>query len=86
MRESIEGCVIVAVLLNALEKAGLRSNKKWVWVGTALGIIGTVIVGAILIAIYYAVAAKLPNSGKAAFEGVLAIIACTVLTIISLKF
>jgi FTR1 family protein len=86
VREAIEGCIIVAVLLNALHKSGQNHLKKWVWFGAIISTLGFVVVGGILIAIFETVGKNIPQEGKALFEGVLAVVACIILTIISLKF
>ena len=51
-REAMEGCVIVAVLLNVLHKAGQDHMKKWVWFGAITSTVAFLGVGAILIAIF----------------------------------
>mmetsp|Transcript_27282 Transcript_27282/g.43804 ORF Transcript_27282/g.43804 Transcript_27282/m.43804 type:complete len:490 (-) Transcript_27282:71-1540(-) len=86
VRESMEGCVIAAVLLNALHKSGQFHMKKWVWFGVLLGSVSFLVVGAVALIIFYAVGKAIPQQGKAAFEGILAILACFILTKISLKF
>jgi high-affinity iron transporter len=86
VRESIEGCVIVAVLLNALHKSGQHHMKKWVWFGVIVGTVSFMIAGAVCLIIFYAIGEAMPQQGKAAFEGVLALVACAILTQISFKF
>lgn len=86
IREAIEGCIIVAVLLNALHKSGQNHLKKWVWFGTIISVVAFVIAGGICIAIFETVGKNMPPAGKASFEGVLAVFACVILTVISLKF
>merc|ERR1711990_192672 len=85
-REAMEGCVIVAVLLNVLHKAGQDHMKKWVWFGAITSTVAFLGVGAILIAIFWLGKKGISNAGRAAFEGVLAAFACTILTYISFKF
>jgi len=82
----MEGCVIAAVLLNALHKSGQGHMKKWVWFGVILGCASFLIVGAVCLVIFYSVGKAMPSQGKAAFEGVLALLACAILTKISFKF
>jgi len=60
--------------------------KKWVWFGVIVGTAAFFIIGAILLIIFYSVGKAIPGAAKAAFEGVLAIIACYILTAISFKF
>ena len=86
VREALEGCIIVAVLLNALHKSGQNHMKRWVWFGVIVSTVAFVVAGAIILTIFYTVGRNLPGPAKAAFEGVLAVIACVVLTHISLKF
>lgn len=82
----MEGCVIAAVLLNALHKSGQGHMKKWVWFGVILGCASFLIVGAVCLVIFYSVGKAMPAQGRAAFEGVLALLACAILTKISFKF
>lgn len=86
VRESIEGCVIAAVLLNACHKSGQLHMKPWVWFGVIVGTVSFLVAGAICLIIFYAIRENMPGAGKAAFEGVLAVLACCILTHISLKF
>merc|ERR1712216_773867 len=85
-REAMEGCVIVAVLLNVLHKAGQDHMKKWVWFGAITSTVAFLGVGAIFIAIFWLGKKSISNAGRAAFEGILAAFACTILTYISFKF
>jgi len=86
VRESIEGCVIAAVLLNACHKSGQTHMKAWVWFGVIVGCVSFLVAGAICLIVFYSIRKNIPGAGKAAFEGVLAVLACCVLTHISLKF
>ena len=86
VRESIEGCVIAAVLLNACHKSGQNHMKAWVWFGIIVGCVSFLVAGAIALIVFYSIRKNMPGAGKAAFEGVLAVLACCVLTHISLKF
>lgn len=86
VRESMEGCVIAAVLLNALHKSGQYHMKKWVWFGVMLGTVAFVIIGAIFLIIFYTLNRAMPGQARAAFEGIFAMLACGVLTLISFKF
>jgi len=86
VRESIEGCVIAAVLLNACHKSGQLHMKVWVWFGIIVGCVSFLVAGAICLIVFYSIRKNMPGAGKAAFEGVLAVLACCVLTHISLKF
>jgi FTR1 family protein len=86
VRESIEGCVIAAVLLNACHKSGQTHMKAWVWFGVIVGCVSFLVAGAICLIVFYSIRKNMPGAGKAAFEGVLAVLACCVLTHISLKF
>lgn len=86
VRESMEGCVIAAVLLNALHKSGQYHMKKWVWFGVMLGTFAFVIIGAICLIIFYTLNRAMPGQARAAFEGIFAMLACGVLTLISFKF
>jgi FTR1 family protein len=86
VRESIEGCVIAAVLLNACHKSGQLQMKVWVWFGIIVGCVSFLVAGAICLIVFYSIRKNMPGAGKAAFEGVLAVLACCVLTHISLKF
>ena len=71
-RESVEGTVIVAVLLNMLFKANLPHMKKWVWVGAFIGTGAFALLGAIAIIVWYQIKKTVPTAHRAAFEGVFA--------------
>jgi len=86
VRESIEGCVIAAVLLNACHKSGQHHMKPWVWFGVIVGTVSFLVAGAVCLIVWYSIRRNMPGAGKAAFEGVLAVLACGVLTHISFKF
>jgi FTR1 family protein len=85
-RECVEGCVIVSVLLNMLHKAGMHESKKWVWIGTTIALLLTVFFGSICIIVWYTIQRNMPNDGRAAFEGALATVACSVLSLMGFKF
>ena len=52
IREAIEGCIIVPVLLKALHKSGQKLLRKWVWFGTIGSTIAFVVACGICIAIF----------------------------------
>ena len=85
-RESVEGTVIVAVLLNMLFKANLPHMKKWVWVGAFIGTGAFALLGVIAIIVWYQIKKTVPTAHRAAFEGVFAALACFILTLMAFKF
>ncbi len=74
------------MLLNACHKSGQTHMKAWVWFGVIVGCVSFLVAGAICLIVFYSIRKNIPRAGKAAFEGVLAVLACCVLTHISLKF
>ena len=86
VRESMEGCVITAVLLNALHKSGQYHMKKWVWFGVLVGTTSFLIIGAVCLIIFYTLNRAMPPQVRAGFEGIFALLACAILTHISFKF
>ncbi|EKX51825.1 hypothetical protein GUITHDRAFT_102436 [Guillardia theta CCMP2712] len=85
-RESLEGCVIISLLLNMLDKTGLHELKRWVWFGACSGIAGFIVVGAILISVFYAIKSSVPEHFMYVFEGILALFASFILAALGLGF
>mmetsp|Transcript_25415 Transcript_25415/g.57248 ORF Transcript_25415/g.57248 Transcript_25415/m.57248 type:complete len:414 (-) Transcript_25415:942-2183(-) len=85
-RESLEGCVIISLLLNMLDKTGLQELKRWVWFGAGSGVVGFVLVGAILISVFYAIKSSVPEHFMYVFEGILALFASFILAALGLGF
>ena len=51
-----------------------------------VGCVSFLVAGAVCLIVFYSIRKIMPGAGKAAFEGVLTVMACAVLTHISLKF
>ncbi|MBI4163602.1 MAG: FTR1 family protein [Candidatus Aenigmarchaeota archaeon] len=75
-REGLEAALIIAILIAYLSKTNKSEFKKYVWGGTALAVILSVIVGAILVFTL----GELTGIVEQLFEGVAALLATIVLT------
>jgi len=52
-RETLEAAVLVAVLIQYLDRAGQPQLKKQVWAGAAVGGVVSLAIGVVILAIYY---------------------------------
>jgi high-affinity iron transporter len=76
LREGLEAALIIGIILAYLAKTGNRQGFKPIWIGTALGILASLIAGAII----YFTAGELQGSAEQIFEGTAMFIAVGVLT------
>jgi len=90
-RETSECCVILAVLLSMINKLVPEDSphlkkklRKQVWMGTAAGLIVTITLGAIFVAVFYTIAANLWTSSEAIWEGVFSLLAAIVTLLMGL--
>ncbi|KAK4460604.1 iron permease FTR1/Fip1/EfeU [Cladorrhinum samala] len=88
-RESLETVIIVSVLLAFLKQtlsvrhpAIHKKLVRQIWLGTALGVLLSLIVGAALIAVFYTLGADHWQSSEANYEGAFALIASVIITIV----
>lgn len=82
--------MIIAVLLQILNKLKMPMLKKWVWVGAISGIAIAIVIGVIFIVIFYVLGNQV-FSGNAAsiFKGCICWVACLLITMVAfhmLKF
>ncbi|KAK3985593.1 iron permease FTR1/Fip1/EfeU, partial [Cladorrhinum sp. PSN332] len=88
-REALETVIIVSVLLAFLKQtlathhpATHKKLVRQVWLGTALGILLSLIVGAALIAVFYTLGTNHWESSELNYEGSFALIASVIITIV----
>jgi high-affinity iron transporter len=80
LRETLEASVIIAVLLQCMNRTYPRL-KRQVWAGAAAGIGLSLAFGAIFAGVYYAAKTMLfSGSAKAIFQGCISYIACILIT------
>lgn len=80
LRETLEASVIIAVLLQCMNRTYPRL-KRQVWAGAAAGILLSLAFGAIFAGVYYAAKTMLfSGSAKAIFQGCISYIACILIT------
>lgn len=75
-REALEAALIIAILTGYLGKIGRRELNKYLYVGTGLAILVSLLLGWGVIAVY----GSLPKSAERLFEGAASITATAVLT------
>ena len=76
LREGLEAALIVGIVLSVLRKLGQPSRGRWVWLGTSVAIVVSLIAGLALNALGLAFEGR----GEEIFEGVAMILAAIVLT------
>ncbi|TCD54182.1 FTR1 family iron permease [Alloscardovia theropitheci] len=74
LREGLEAILVIAAIIAYLVKAGQRKSIKFIYVGSALGIVASAIMAALLILVFQAA-----GSHQEVFEGVTALIAMVML-------
>lgn len=80
LRETLEASVIIAVLLQCMNRTCPRL-KKHVWWGAITGIALSIVAGGVFAAVYYLAQAKLfQGNGKLIFQGVISYVACILIT------
>ncbi|KAH6613328.1 iron permease FTR1 family-domain-containing protein [Chaetomium tenue] len=87
-REALETVIIVSVLL-AFLKQTLENDKalhkrlvRQIWLGTALGLLLTLIVAAALIAVFYTAGASTWEASELRFEGAFSLVACVIISVV----
>lgn len=76
LREGLEAALIVGIMLAYLSRTGNRSGARQVWLGTALAVFVSLLVGAVI----YIVAGELKGTAEEIFEGSTTLLAAGVLT------
>ncbi|KAK4155053.1 iron permease FTR1/Fip1/EfeU [Chaetomidium leptoderma] len=87
-REALETVIIVSVLL-AFLKQTLENDKalhkrlvRQIWLGTALGLLVTLIIAAALIAVFYTAGANTWEASELRFEGAFSLVACVIISVV----
>ena len=90
LREALEASVIIAVLLQMLNKMKMPHLKRWVWIGALLGVGISVILGIIFVLVFYLANTKLfSDQASMIFKGCICWLAAILITVVSfamLKF
>lgn len=81
LREVLEACLVVGIVLAYLDKVGATQYRKWVWIGAAGGIAVSVAVG-LGFGIYFFVENEqvFKDNAEKIFEGVAFLVAAALLT------
>lgn len=81
LREVLEACLVVGIVLAYLSKIGATQYNKWVWIGAGAGVAGSVAVG-LGLGIAFWISGEQGFTGKAekTFEGVAFLVAAALLT------
>lgn len=81
LREVLEACLVVGIVLAYLRKIGATQYNKWVWIGAGGGILGSVAVG-LGLGIAFWISGEQGFTGKSEkiFEGVAFLVAAALLT------
>lgn len=81
LREVLEACLVVGIVLAYLNKIGATQYRKWVWIGAAAGIAGSLAVGLGLgIAFWVTGNQGFEGNAEKIFEGVAFLVAAALLT------
>ena len=84
LRESIEACVVVALLLNMCTRLKLNRMRKQVWWGAASGILVSVLLGIVFVTVFYLTKSKvMTGASKAIFKGYINLVAVLLITMLS---
>mmetsp|Transcript_28170 Transcript_28170/g.61715 ORF Transcript_28170/g.61715 Transcript_28170/m.61715 type:complete len:1182 (-) Transcript_28170:18-3563(-) len=83
-RETLEAAIIVAVLLQFMDRTQNFELRRWVWIGAGSGVLVSIGMGVIFITIYFVTRDNL-FSGDASyyFEGVVSIIASVMVSVLA---
>eukprot|EP00271_Cylindrocystis_brebissonii_P017311 TRINITY_DN4450_c0_g2_i1.p1 TRINITY_DN4450_c0_g2~~TRINITY_DN4450_c0_g2_i1.p1 ORF type:complete len:329 (-),score=34.99 TRINITY_DN4450_c0_g2_i1:294-1280(-) len=87
-REALEASIIVAVMMSILDKIVedkevLKKMRRQAWLGVFCGIAVAAVAGAIFISLYYTVAKDAWQTSEPIFEGVLLLIAVSLITMMA---
>lgn len=81
LREVLEACLVIGVVLAYLNKCGATHMKKWVWWGTAAGIAISLGVGIAFAVVFYRSGNEIfSGSAEKIFEGFIFLVAAGLLT------
>mmetsp|Transcript_14538 Transcript_14538/g.42936 ORF Transcript_14538/g.42936 Transcript_14538/m.42936 type:complete len:459 (-) Transcript_14538:138-1514(-) len=79
-RETLEATVLVAVIIQYLQRAGQHDLEQSVWSGAFLGGVTTLIFGVVVLSIYYTTASALEQDAALITEGVMLGLASILIT------
>lgn len=81
LREVLEACLVVGIVLAYLNKVGATQYRKWVWIGAAAGVGVSVIVGIVFAIIFYVNEDQIfTGNAEKTFEGITFLVAAALLT------
>lgn len=81
LREVLEACLVVGIVLACLNQSGATAHKKWVWWGAGVGVGVSLLFGIIFGAIYWTSGRQLfQGSSEKIFEGIIFLLAAALLT------
>ncbi|KAG0288654.1 high-affinity iron permease [Linnemannia gamsii] len=90
LRETTEAAIIVSVLLAFVKQvivddAALLRRLKWhIWIGVLIGLVISLIIGGTFIGLWKSLAKNVFQSSEEIWEGTFALIACIMITVMSL--
>lgn len=79
-RETLEAAVLVAVLIQYLNRADAKHLKRQVWLGAAVGGAASVAIGVVILSIYYTQKSTMTTTTAFVVEGGMLGFACVVIT------
>eukprot|EP00897_Mesotaenium_endlicherianum_P006107 jgi/Mesen1/5524/ME000279S04729 len=87
-RETLEAAIIMSVMMSLLDKLiedlDVRKKMKWqAWWGVIVGLVISLALGAIFISLYYTVAKEAWENSEALWEGIMALIAVILITLMA---
>ena len=80
LREVLEACLIVGVMLAYLNRVGSTQYKRWVWIGTILGLFISLIIGLTVGILFYVSGHHWFERIETVFEGLIFLISSFFLT------
>lgn len=81
LREVLEACLVVGIVLAYLKKTGATHMNKWVWIGTVCGILVSLVAGIAFGVVYYVREDQLfAGKSEKIFEGIAFNVAAILLT------
>ncbi|KAJ1920038.1 high-affinity iron permease [Mycoemilia scoparia] len=91
-RETTEAALIISIMMSFArqvfgdDRALLKKLRLQIWIGAVTGLLISLIIGAIFIAIWYTLAKDLWAKSEALWEGIFALIATILITLMGLAF
>ena len=75
-REALEAALIVSIIIAYLGKIGRRDLNKFLYLGTGLGVVVSILLGSLILSVY----GGLPSGADKVFEGIASVTATMVIT------